>query len=112
MGWSANVHKVAVVASFTRLLVVSPTDRIAEVGDVGQIAVDGAFVVPSGVEIIHGTLCFSWMLVLQVNVASKVVVVIFADDHRSYLPVPARFDVYIFVKVFKRRLVKPSSRYL
>lgn len=58
------MHKVAFVTSFACLLVVSSANGIAEVDDMGQIAVNRSFVVPTGVKIIHGSLGFIWVLIM------------------------------------------------
>lgn len=104
------MHEVALVAPFARVLVVAPADGVAEVGDVGQVAVERPLVVPPGVEVVHGALGLVGALVVQVDVALEVVVAVFAHHHGSYGAEAAGLDVHVLVELLEPHLVYPAGR--
>lgn len=93
------MHEVAVVASFAGSCVVFPADRVSEVGNVGQVAVDGPFVEPAGVEAVAGPEGVLVALEMDVDVASEVVVAVLADNHRPDGSETAGFDVHVLVEL-------------
>lgn len=98
VGGVLAVDEVAEAAADAALARVEAAAGLAEVGDGGQLAVDGPRGVPARVEVVAGLLGRLLVLEAGVDVADQVVVVVVAHDELLELAVLAHLAPYVLVE--------------